>query len=1724
MTEKQDRLSPLADQQNSGRNSSSNSATDPIVDEASPRQGSLNGPVEKTAVQERAVAQLEPTASVRDVEDKTEFAQDGRFVTFHPSEIISDTLGVDTGHESTNGRYYTDETSRLVRGDVNHGEMGAAGQVAHTQVGSGLAHLTGLGDEANRYGFELSGKAGLLPPLPEDLATGAGLDHLWVLGDFDNYRTDASSPDFDARFPVRDGGVKSYPPLVTGPLAFETIEDTGFTGNILAGMGPIPPLMNIHTQIDPVYGTVTLQPDGTFVFVPALNFSGIAEFSYSIMDPRSGQVFTNTVTMTVAAVADDPMISGAGQFPEDNVGAIPVDVQLFDTDGSEKIGYVEITGVPAHATLGFSGSVLATVTWLAGGGVRLTGDTADIQSALQLLTYTTTTNYSGRDTLNIEVQSIEANVDPDLPGYNDTAVITYPYVIDVIPVADQPPVTGGSYTMDEDARVLLAGLAGALVDTDGSEVLSFEISGVNASARLEDAAGVELSYVIAPDGTKTYSPTPAQITAGVYYKPTANWSGVDDMSITAIATEQANGDQATNSAPITVTVNPQNDLLEISGSSSGNEDQVIGFGANIILGPILDADGSEQLSEVRITGVPPDAVISYGSIPPGAVINYNPLSGTIIVTGSSEADIRAAVAALTLKPEPNSDAEIDLQVSVTTTDAGVTATSTPVTHTITVAAVADAPTLSGSASGVEDQPIPLAISTGLVDTDGSETLSSAEVTVPAGVTLTATSLPAGVTQTAIVGGYRYTFDPAQISTAGIQAFLANNLQVEAPKDSDNDFNVTVKVATTETSPVGGQVALLNNSTTIVIPVTVRPVVDTPTINSVSTVNEDGLPDSDLAHGTPGSQPGAFGSAIEAQLAIGETAAGDTSEAITQVVITGVPASATINTNGNTNIAYTPGTGTITVTGADEATIRAALQDLTIIPGTNQDNDITLGVAVTVRDTDLDNPAHTTSQIFNGTHTITVAAVADAPTLSGSASGVEDQPIPLAISTGLVDTDGSETLSSAEVTVPAGVTLTATSLPAGVTQTAIVGGYRYTFDPAQISTAGIQAFLANNLQVEAPKDSDNDFNVTVKVATTETSPVGGQVALLNNSTTIVIPVTVRPVVDTPTINSVSTVNEDGLPDSDLAHGTPGSQPGAFGSAIEAQLAIGETAAGDTSEAITQVVITGVPANATIDTNANANIVYVPGTAPGTGMITVTGADEAAIRLALKDLTIIPGTNQDNDITLGVAVTVRDTDPDNPAHTTSQIFNGTHTITVAAVADAPSLSATISGYEDQNIPVSIDAGLADTDGSETIKQVVISGVPSGFTLTESSTGAAVLTANGGGQYTVTGPSEAAIQDLLHNLTLTLNAGANPRTNLDTGFDLTVTVTSQESNPSETGPGEIALLENSTTKIIPVTVYAVADPVTHSGSSTLVEDINRNIGADIVFNKIDTDGSEAVTEVTVSGFPTGATVTYEPVGGGARVTVSGTTLTLSGGSEAEIRAALASLEIQAPAQSDVDFNLTITATTTDHTTSPNTADHTATTTWTHAVMVQAVADAPSIATSHVSGDEDTRIILDIEVNRSIDGSDNSEVLSVRITVPQDAGSPIGTVIAIALIGHRHAVDNRTCGDDRSRQWRLSDRGTRYRHRRPGRSRTRRVLQRWRFGPAAACGAFWHLYRRIGHSRRGDLDRNRDRYAGRSGILWWCRWHLTDRNRLQPNRRDDQPGRRSGDVHQHIDHRAGE
>ncbi len=131
------------------------------------------------------------------------------------------------------------------------------------------------------------------------------------------------------------------------------------------------------------------------------------------------------------------------------------------------------------------------------------------------------------------------------------------------------------------------------------------------------------------------------------------------------------------------------------GAIAGNEDAPIPFG-NAITWTKPDADGSEWISQVTLSGFPAGWVVSFT---PNAAVTVTGTAQTgytlSIAAQANEAALRAVLDSFAVQGPANSDADASITATATTTDAdGSTATSAPVAVNVVVNPVSDTPVLA----------------------------------------------------------------------------------------------------------------------------------------------------------------------------------------------------------------------------------------------------------------------------------------------------------------------------------------------------------------------------------------------------------------------------------------------------------------------------------------------------------------------------------------------------------------------------------------------------------------------------------------------------------------------------------------------------------------------------------------------------------------------------------------------------------------------------------------------------------------------------------------------------------------------------------------------------------------------------------------------------------------------------------------------------------------------
>jgi hypothetical protein len=1127
-------------------------------------------------------------------------------------------------------------------------------------------------------------------------------------------------------------------------------------------------------------------------FIPDANRSGTATLTVTATSTEgangSAATTTGTMTLTVTPVADAPTASASNETGVEDT-AIPLHLggALTDVDGSEALTLV-IENVPTGATFNHGVSL--------GGGKWSVG-----LSDLSDLAITPPANFSGTMNLTLAATSTEA-------ANGSAATTSVPFTVSVTAVADTPTLAVNNPTANEDTPAPLT-ITTSLADADGSEILSVVVSGVPAGYLL--SAGTNNH-----DGSWTL--TPAQL-SGLTIIPPTDHKDSFELTVTATSTEKSNSDSAhvtVEHIPVVFTAVADKPSLTVTPATGLEDTQV----ALNISTTTTDQTGTEVIDRVVISGVPTGATLSAG---------INNGGGTWTLTQDQ-------LVGLMLNPKTNSNKDFNLTVTTWSKEPsnGSTASNTA-TLRVNMVGDADEPNLTTHDATVnEDSWVKLDFTGSLNDTDGSETLTYVISGLPAGARL----------------------DPATATlqsdgTWKVTAANAGNVRLLPPANYSGDFTLTVTAVATEND---GDVARKSGP----VNVHVEAVGDAPAITVLS---ETGLEDQVNADGSLG---------IPLHLTATVT---DNSEHISQALIKGVPSGFTVV--GGTDLGG--GVWEVSPDHLAEVTLKAPQDYSGTVTG------------LTFEATSME-PNGSTATTTSPSFSVTFTAVADTPAVAAqNVTGPEDTAIPMNLSAAVTDVDLSETLAVQISGVPTGATLNhGTDLGGGVWS---------------VATADLAS-----LTITPPRNFSGDISLRLTAVSTETS----NASTAENHADFTVHVS--GVADTPYLNTIDVL---------------GNEDTAIGLRIVASL--GDT---DGSESL-YVEITGAPAGSTFN----------HGSLQADGSWRVAAAD-------LADLTITPPHDSNVDFQLSVRSLAIESDYDpttNPAGLTYSEAK-TITVTVAGVPDTPTLVLSAAhGNEDTAIRLNFHAESTDTDPaagrtqSETISYVV-SGLPTGASLNH---GLYI----GSGKWSVT---EAEMEDLT----------VTPATNFSGTFNLNVTVVVQENDGRESHADHT--LTVTVDPVVDATLRGGLDGVSKSyGSASGNEDTSFHINVDPGLT--DTDGSEKVLYVEVSGVPDGV-----------KLLDAASYLTPDeNGVYKILPSQFASLRVEPPANSGDDFDLTVKAYIQDsngQTTVSNTAQgplH---------VVVNAVADTPTITAGDISGTTHTNIAANI--HGALTDTDGSESLNYIIT----------------------------------------------------------------------------------------------------------------------------------------------
>jgi len=358
-----------------------------------------------------------------------------------------------------------------------------------------------------------------------------------------------------------------------GPVAqadnADTLEDNAVTFNPLGNDSDVDgdslSIIQINGEdiavggsVDVDHGAVSLNTDGTVTFTPDSDYAGTQNFEYTVSDGQGG-------TSTATASVDD--VEADADMP---------DLTLNIGEGQVVSGDVEVTEIPhgiSHVIYQLSDGSTVKID-------EYPGDNKDPSDPAQWI-----------DEIEAEYGEVEGyTIKAGQNHYDEQGN----QVADIPNQADEETTVNELANVETDGNVSISGdsyvefpievTAGA-TDADGSESLS----GVTLSNIPQEATllvdGVEVSV---SDGSAMIS---ADNLDNIVLRVPAGQENFD-LSASVTSTESSNEDSETATVSAEVSIPDVNTGPEAySDTLSGDEDQVISFSANDLLGNDTDVDG-----------------------------------------------------------------------------------------------------------------------------------------------------------------------------------------------------------------------------------------------------------------------------------------------------------------------------------------------------------------------------------------------------------------------------------------------------------------------------------------------------------------------------------------------------------------------------------------------------------------------------------------------------------------------------------------------------------------------------------------------------------------------------------------------------------------------------------------------------------------------------------------------------------------------------------------------------------------------------------------------------------------------------------------------------------------------------------------------------------------------------------------------------------------------------
>lgn len=369
-------------------------------------------------------------------------------------------------------------------------------------------------------------------------------------------------------------------------------------------------------------GTVTLTGSSSninsdllnMVYTPTADYNGSDTLTVSTTD--GSLTDTETVALTISPVNDAPSISTPSStvnVAEDGsiTNSTSTDISISD-DASG--GDIQVQLSVANGELTMSTGSGASISGDGSDTVTLVGSVAEINAALNGMTYEPNAEYSGSDTINISVN------DGGNTGTGGALTATDTVDINVVAVNDAPTLSGPSDTVSvtEDTTIRNTGdnaIQVSDIDAGNSDIV-VQVTVQNGTLTYSGDGGAE--YTGSNSDTLTLRGTVSEVNAALLamqYTPDADYTGADTLTVQV--SDQGNtgaGGAKTATGTVNITVTAVNDApvlfanSEMAKISNDVSDPVGSTISDIFAGKCSDVDTGDTFAGIAVVGNPADPV------------------------------------------------------------------------------------------------------------------------------------------------------------------------------------------------------------------------------------------------------------------------------------------------------------------------------------------------------------------------------------------------------------------------------------------------------------------------------------------------------------------------------------------------------------------------------------------------------------------------------------------------------------------------------------------------------------------------------------------------------------------------------------------------------------------------------------------------------------------------------------------------------------------------------------------------------------------------------------------------------------------------------------------------------------------------------------------------------------------------------------------------------------